>query len=185
MIISVFGGSSPKEGDTAYLEAYKLGKGLAERGHIVLNGGYIGTMDAVSRGAAEAGGKVIGATCQTIESWRPVKPNPWIHEERRYKTLQERLSSLTIACDAAIALPGGPGTLTEIALTWNMIIIEEIPRKPLLLIGDGWNDVISKFFEQFNGYIPEYQRSVITFVKDVDSALSQLSKTEKDPQNSF
>lgn len=37
---------------------------LAERGHIVLNGGYIGTMEAVSRGAAEAGGHVIGVTCE-------------------------------------------------------------------------------------------------------------------------
>jgi hypothetical protein len=62
MRISVFGGSQPKEGDAAYLEGIELGKLLAERGHIVLTGGYIGVMEAVSRGAREAGGHVIGVT---------------------------------------------------------------------------------------------------------------------------
>jgi len=51
MKISVFGGSQPREGDRAYAEAQELGRLLAERGHIVLTGGYIGAMEAVSRGA--------------------------------------------------------------------------------------------------------------------------------------
>jgi uncharacterized protein (TIGR00725 family) len=63
MKISVFGGSQPEEGSLAYQEAYQLGKLLAEAGHIVLTGGYIGTMEAVSRGASEADGHVIGVTC--------------------------------------------------------------------------------------------------------------------------
>ena len=44
MNITVFGGSQPKEGDTAYTEAQTLGRLLAERGHAVLTGGYIGTI---------------------------------------------------------------------------------------------------------------------------------------------
>ena len=57
MNISIFGGSQPKEGDIAYAEAQELGKLLAQRGHTVLTGGYIGTMEAVSRGASDAGGR--------------------------------------------------------------------------------------------------------------------------------
>ena len=34
-----------------------------------------------------------------------------------------------MACDAAIALPGGPGTLTEIALTWNLMIVAFHPAQ--------------------------------------------------------
>ena len=67
MNITVFGGSQPKEGDAAYAEAYQLGKLLAEAGHAVLTGGYIGTMEAASKGANEAGGHVIGVTCTDIE----------------------------------------------------------------------------------------------------------------------
>src|SRR6266508_3609115 len=91
MKVSVFGGSEPKEGDTAYAEAMELGKLLAQRGHTVLTGGYIGTMEAVSRGACEAGGHVIGVTCAEIERWRPIGANRWVKEEWKKETLLERL----------------------------------------------------------------------------------------------
>ena len=100
MNITVFGGSQPREGDSAYNEAMELGRLLAQRGHTVLTGGYIGTMEAVSRGASEAGGHVIGVTCEDIENWRKVAPNRWVKEERRWKTLLERLQGLIDGCDA-------------------------------------------------------------------------------------
>src|SRR5512146_1764822 len=120
MRVSVFGGSLAKEGDAAYAEAMQLGRLLAERGHTVLTGGYIGTMEAVSRGANEAGGHVIGVTCEEIESWRPTQANAWVIEEIRKKTLLERLHALIHESDAAFALPGGPGTLAEISVMWNL-----------------------------------------------------------------
>ena len=141
MKITVFGGSHPEPGSQAYRQAYDLGRLLGAAGHTVLTGGYIGTMEAVSRGAAEAGAHVIGVTCDEIESWRPVKPNAWVQEERRFARLNERLEELVRACDGAIALPGGPGTLTEIALTWNLMIVAAIHPKPLILVGPGWKAV--------------------------------------------
>src|ERR1044071_2194019 len=110
MRISVFGGSQPKQDSTAYAEAMELGKLLAQRGHTVLTGGYIGVMEAVSRGAHEAGGHIIGVTCEDIEAWRPIKANAWVMEELRVKTLMERLHTLIHESDAAFALPGGAGT---------------------------------------------------------------------------
>src|SRR5215216_3329793 len=91
MRISVFGGSQPREADVAYAEAMELGSLLAQHGHTVLTGGYIGVMEAVSRGAQGAGGHVIGVTCEDIETWRPIKANAWVMEEIRKKTLVERL----------------------------------------------------------------------------------------------
>ena len=149
MKISVFGGSQPKEGDAAYEDAYTLGKLLVEAGHMVMTGGYIGTMEAVSRGAYEAGGHVIGVTCTEIENWRDVKPNKWVKEEWRRDTLLERLQLLVVECQAGIALPGGPGTLTEIALMWNLMIVEAIHRRPLVLVGSGWQSVFDQFFTQW------------------------------------
>lgn len=175
MNISVFGGSQPKEGDASYSEAYKLGSLLARAGHTVLTGGYIGTMEAVSRGAAEAGGHVIGVTCSDIEAWRPVKSNAWVKEERRFASLQERLNELIQACDAAIALPGGPGTLTEIALTWNLMIVQSMPVKPLILMGVGWRSVMESFYSSFKVYIPQNQRDLLLFALDVQEAVSLLS----------
>ncbi len=174
MNVTVFGGSKPKEGDASYAEACELGCLLARAGHTILTGGYIGTMEAVSRGANEAGGHVVGVTCADIEAWRPVKPNAWVQEERRFATLQERLNELVLACDAAIALPGGPGTLTEIALTWNLMIVHSMPIKPLILTGAGWRSVMGSFYNSFEVYIPQNQRVLISFATTIQEAVSLL-----------
>ena len=174
MNISVFGGSQPKEGDQAYTEAMELGRLLAQRGHTVLTGGYIGTMEAVSRGAHEAGGHVIGVTCEDIESWRKVAPNRWVKEERRKKTLNERLQVLVQDCDAALALPGGAGTLTEIALMWNLMIVESRHRSPLILIGRGWQSTLDQFFKEFDVYISAKHKEFVLFAEDVKTAVDML-----------
>ena len=64
MIVTIFGGSQAKPGDPVYQEAYLLGSLLANAGHTIQTGGYIGVMEAASRGAAENGGHVIGMTCE-------------------------------------------------------------------------------------------------------------------------
>jgi uncharacterized protein (TIGR00730 family) len=174
MKVSVFGGSQPKPGSLAYEQAHTLGSLLAQRGHTVLTGGYIGTMEAVSRGVAEAGGHVIGVTCGEIERWRDVGVNRWVKEEWRKQTLVERLQVLIRECDAAIALPGGPGTLTEISLMWNLMIVESMRRRPLILIGDGWQSVFEQFLRTFGTYIPEAQRELVSFAKDVHTAVELL-----------
>jgi len=174
MNISIFGGSQPKQGNFAYDDALLLGKLIAQRGHTVLTGGYIGTMEAVSRGASEAGGHVIGVTCGEIERWRDVVVNKWVKEEWRKQTLVERLQVLIRECDTAIALPGGPGTLTEIALMWNLMIVESMPRRPLILVGSGWQSVFDQFYTGFQTYIPDQQRALVQFAKDVGTAVNMI-----------
>jgi uncharacterized protein (TIGR00730 family) len=176
MRITVFGGSAPKANEPAYQEAYILGKLIAEAGHTVLNGGYIGTMEAVSRGAYEAGGHVIGVTCNEIEVWRPVAPNPWIKEEIRFATVRERMFKLIEGCDAAFALPGGVGTLAEIAVTWNQIQTLAISPRPLILIGVRWKEMFEGWFAVNGAYVPPVHRRLVTFAPDVHEAFNQLAR---------
>ncbi len=176
MKVSVFGSSQPKPNEAAYQEGLLLGRLLALSGHTVLTGGYIGTMEAVSRGAAEVGGHVIGVTCDEIERWRPVAPNSWIHEERRYPTLRQRLFALIDDCDAAISLPGGIGTLAEVAVMWSHLQAGVISPRPLILIGDGWQKTINTFISVFSPHIPDPYRQLITLVQDVKTAVSHLNR---------
>jgi len=176
MNITVFGGSQPTEHSSAYEEARELGRQLAERGHVVLTGGYMGTMEAVSRGAHEAGGHVIGVTCEDIERWRKRSANQWVKEERKKKSLIDRLQALIEDCDAAIALPGGTGTLTEISLMWNLMSVESLPPRPLILIGSGWQSTFDRFFNEFNTYMPEHQRELLYFAKDVKTAVEIINR---------
>lgn len=174
MKITVFGGSQPVPGDQAYESALRLGRYLGAEGYTVLTGGYIGTMEAISRGAKESGGYVIGVTCDEIESWRPVSPNPWIHEEKRFPTLRQRLFSLIEDCDIALALPGGIGTLAEISVMWSHLQTRAIAERPLILIGPGWSSIMSTFYTNLGDYIADDDRLLLVFCPDVDATIELL-----------
>ncbi len=176
MRVTVFGSSRPQPGDSSYAEAQELGKILAQRGHTVLTGGYMGTMEAVSRGAAEAGGHVIGVTCSDIEKWRPTGANQWVKEEIRETTLTNRILGLIEHCDAALALPGGPGTLTEISTMWNLTIIQAIHRRPLILIGGGWQTAFDQVFASMDSNLSAQQRDLVQFAPDIETAVKILEK---------
>jgi len=175
MRVTVFGGSTPIPTDPDYQEAMQLGKLLGAAGYIVITGGYMGTMEAVSMGASEVGGHVIGITSDEIEAWRPGKPNAWMQEERRFETARERLFALIDHCDAAIALPGGAGTLAEIAVLWKHMIISS-PR-PLILVGAGWQRIFDEMFTNFHDDVPPAQRSLLSFVPDVQTTFKRLQST--------
>jgi uncharacterized protein (TIGR00730 family) len=174
MNITVFGSAAPQPDEPIYQDAQRLGCLLAQSGHTVLTGGYMGTMEATSRGAAEAGGHVIGVTCLEIERWRNAHANPWVTEEWKVETLMDRLSLLMDRCDAALALPGGPGTLVEISLLWNRLIIAATPLRPLILIGSGWRTTFETLFQQQDAYIREPTRRLLTFVPTIEAAVASL-----------
>jgi len=174
--ITVFGGSQTQPGDPDYQQAYLLGSLIGQAGYTVLTGGYIGAMEAVSQGASKTGGYVIGVTCDEIEAWRPVKPNSWLMEEIRYPTLHQRLYALMENCDAAFALPGGVGTLTEISLMWNLLLTEAIPPRPLIAIGSGWYAVIAQLYATHGSYIPPAQRQWLHHAPDVKNGFSYLQE---------
>ena len=172
--ICVFGGSNPEPGSVAYDQAVILGKLLGEADFDVITGGYMGTMAGTSQGAKESGGHVIGATCNEIEHWRPIKPNQWVDEEWQCETLIERLDKMVHNCDAAIALPGGVGTLLEICLTWNLLTIEAMDPKPMILIGEEWHTVMSNFFVSLGDYVSIRNREFLAFAPGPESAVELL-----------
>ncbi|WP_420628076.1 LOG family protein [Candidatus Leptofilum sp.] len=170
--ISVFGSSAPQAGSTAYEEARLVGKLLAEAGFAVATGGYSGTMTAVSQGASEAGGHVIGVTCDQIEHFRPLGPNRWVEEEIRYPTLRDRLLHLVTQSDGMIVLPGGIGTLSEMTLAWSFLQVGEVPTQPLVLLGDLWRQTVQTF------YSPEYVRdrdmTLLSYADDPETAVLHI-----------
>ena len=171
-VISVFGSSAPQPGQPDYEAACELGRLLAEAGFAVASGGYIGTMEAVSRGASQAGGQVIGVTCDEIERWRAVGPNRWISQEIRYATLLERLAHLVTHNDGMVALGGGVGTLTEVALAWNQLQVQAIGPRPLVLLGEVWHRTMAIFVE--SPYVPEAHRALFQLASTPQEAVALL-----------
>src|SRR5258706_9725629 len=143
-IVTVFGSSRPREGEADYEEARILGRALAQHGFSVCSGGYGGVMEAVSRGAKEAGGKTTGVTA---DFFKAAKLNPWIDVEVRMKTWEERLFELIRRADGFVACKGGTGTLVELAAVWEMKNKSGMAGKPFTVLGDFWQPILDRVRE--------------------------------------
>ncbi|OLD82310.1 MAG: hypothetical protein AUG46_12050 [Acidobacteria bacterium 13_1_20CM_3_58_11] len=144
LVVTVFGSSRPHEGDADYEEARILGRCLAKHGFFVCSGGYGGVMEAVSRGAKEAGGKTLGVTA---EFFKAAKINAWIDVEVRRESWEERLFELIRRADGFVACKGGTGTLVELAVVWEMLNKSVMSEKPFAVLGDFWQPVLDRVRE--------------------------------------
>jgi uncharacterized protein (TIGR00730 family) len=142
-VVTVFGSSRPRPGNAHYAEAHALGAALASAGFAVCSGGYGGVMEAVSRGAKEAGGHTLAVTAKFFR----VRANQWIDEEIRVDTWQDRLFKLIECGHGFVACPGGTGTLVELAVVWEMLNKGAMKRKPLVTLGEFWRPVIERVRE--------------------------------------
>jgi hypothetical protein len=109
-----------------------------------------------------------------VEQFRPLGPNRWITEEIRYPTLRERLIHLVEQNDGMIVLPGGIGTLSEMALAWSLIQVEEISARPLILMGQMWKDTVKAFVQA--AYVYETHQELIKFALTPEEAVEALKR---------
>jgi hypothetical protein len=144
-IVAVFGASSCKPGDGYWEEGEECGRLLAEAGYDVATGGYGGLMEAVSRGAHGAGGRVIGVTVPLAFPDRS-GANEFVTDEVRAESLTERIHQMTAVASAAIALHGSIGTLTELIVAWNIAFVARFAGKdplPVIAVGERWRSVVA------------------------------------------
>lgn len=138
-IVAVFGTARAGRGDSAYKLAYEIGKLLAQSGFTVINGGYGGTMLAAAKGASQAGGKTIGVVCSAFSG----EPNEYISRKIVTDSLDDRLDTLIKLAQAYVVLPGGTGTLLELAKIWELKNKGFLNRsKPIILVGDFWKPLL-------------------------------------------
>lgn len=171
-IVSVFGSSAPKPGSADYEAARTVGRLLAEAGFAVQTGGYTGIMSGASQGANEAGGHVIGITCTQIEQFRPTPANRWVKEEIKKETLRERLMHLVDNCNGVIVMPGGVGTLCEMALIWNFVLVGELPPCPIITVGGLWQRTLAAFIDK--DYVRPSFVQLVTTVRTPNEAAKKM-----------
>lgn len=139
--VTIFGTSKAVPRDGVFEDALELGRELAARGFVIANGGYGGTMLASAKGAREAGGEVIGVTCAAFGR---KGPNEYVSREIATETLDERLKTLVEIGDAYFVLPGGTGTLLELAEVWELKNKRFADAdKPIIIVGAYWKELIS------------------------------------------
>jgi len=135
-IVGVYGSARLPSSDPRYQKAIAVGGALASFGFTVATGGYSGIMEAASKGAREAGGRVIG---YTVSGWDGLPANHYVTEQVDSVDLFDRLRKFS-KVDLLIALDGGLGTLAEVAVSWNLLQVGRDAR-PLLLVGQQWQQL--------------------------------------------
>ena len=148
--VAVFGSSQTDPESTEWADAEKVGRRLALSSFAVITGGYGGTMEAVSKGANEAGGHVIGITAPTLFPGRP-SANPFVDELIEAEGLADRIGRMMDRAAGTLALPGSIGTAAELLVAWN---INNIMSRnggssiPTAAIGQGWASVATTLSEE-------------------------------------
>ena len=141
IVVSVFGTGRVREGQPAYVLAEQIGRALAQAGFAIANGGYRGTMHASAKGAAQAGGTVIGVTCS---AFKKSVANEYVTREIAAGSLEERLDTLVRMGRAYVVLPGGTGTLLELAMVWELKNKGFLDQgKPIVLAGEFWRPLVN------------------------------------------
>ena len=140
-IVTIFGGSKCVETDIEYGQAQRVGELLAQAGFTICTGGYLGVMEAASRGAREAGGRVLGIVMNQFKH----EPNRFLTDKVATPHFYERLQRLITRSVGFVAIKGGMGTVTELSLVWNKIQTRVIDPRPLVLLGECWPPVVEQW----------------------------------------
>jgi len=162
-IVTIFGGSKCRDCDPEYEEARRVGQLLAQAGYTICTGGYLGVMEAASRGAREQGGRVVGVVMNQFKA----EPNRYLTDKVATPHFYERLQRLITQSVGFIAIRGGMGTVTELSLVWNKIQTGVIQPRPLVLLGDCWPPIVR-----------EWQRHLA--VSDLDVAALDFAQTAEE-----
>ena len=147
--VTVFGSARARPGDADYRYAEELGRALAKAGHAVITGGGPGHMEAVNKGAFEAGGQSIGAC---IELPREEKPNAYLTRVVSFRYFFVRKVMFVKYTKAFVILPGGFGTLDELFEALTLVQTRKTRQMPIVLVHEPfWRGLLTWFRERLVG----------------------------------
>ena len=167
-VITVFGSGQVGPESDEYLLGYQVGHLIGQRGWTICNGGYNGTMESVARGAKDAGGGAIGVLVRSLDH-RP--HNDWLDGVERTDSLLGRLDRLVTLGEAYVVLPGGIGTLLEMALVWNMSQVREL-AKPIVMVGPDWAAALESLGQHL--LVSPVDREQLLLASDAEAAVAIL-----------
>ena len=144
MKIAVFC-SANSDIDAGYFKVTEeLGRWIGSNGHTLVFGGCnLGLMECVARAVRQAGGTTIGVVPSIIE--RGGKASPSMDVCIPCDNLSDRKDLMLAQCDAAVALPGGLGTLDEVftmAASATIALLDDLQLKGV--VRGQWRDIINE-----------------------------------------
>ncbi len=130
--VTVFGSARARPDDPYYKAGMVLGQALASRGFAVITGGGPGIMEAVNRGAHEAGGLSVGCN---IELPQEQSLNKFVDLGVEFRYFFVRKNMFVKYARGFVIFPGGFGTLDELFESLTLAQTGKIEHFPIVLFG--------------------------------------------------
>jgi uncharacterized protein (TIGR00730 family) len=186
MKVCIFAASSSRIDDAYKMAASELGTVFAREGvHAVFGGGGIGLMGLFADAMLADGGKITGVIPKFMmdEGWG----HDGVSDMIVTADMSERKKTIFAMSDAAVALPGGVGTLEELT---EVITLKQLGQfnKPIIIINvNGFYDHLIEFFEHmFRGNFIRLEHKdiwqIVTTAEEVVPAITNYTGWYADPK---
>ncbi len=168
-LLCVYCGSSSKLDPKYYSAAEAVGQAMVAHGWgLVYGGGNVGMMGSLARAVAKAGGRVVGVIPDFMRERELAYDGA--HEMISVDTMRERKRHMEERASAFLALPGGIGTLEELAEIMTLRYINRINKPVVLFNQEGFYDDLLSFFERMTRerFKSQGMRTVLSVASQVD-----------------
>jgi len=182
--ICVYCASSTKINSVYFDAARKLGEIIANKGmQLVYGGGSMGLMGTIADSVMAAGGKVTGVIPHFMceQEWG----HHGLTELIKTDTMHERKEKMAFMSDAAVALPGGCGTMEELleVITWKQL---GIFTKPIIIVNTlGYYDSLIEMLHRAveENFMRDIHRNIWTVVENPDEVIQAIYDSPKWDKN--
>ena len=176
--VSVFGSARTPVDHPEYATGRALGGALARAGFAVITGGGPGAMEAVNRGASEAGGVSVGLG---IELPFEQRLNDWVDIGLNFRYFFARKTMFVKYAQAFVILPGGFGTLDELFESLTLVQTRKVTRFPVILLGtDYWSGLLNWIRDTLvpAGKIAAADLDLVTVTDDLDQVVKLILEAD-------
>jgi len=174
--VSVFGSSRSVPSDPYYRMAEELGSKLVKKGFAVITGGGPGIMEAVSKGAYEAGGPSVGLN---IFLPHEQAANDYQNVSLDFRYFFCRKVMFVKYASAFVCFPGGFGTMDEFFESMTLIQTEKTKRFPVILVGSSFWGVLANWMRDHQlapGFIDADNLKLFQITDDVEWTANYLAR---------
>lgn len=137
-VVAVIGSAGANLPDDLVNDAEAIGRGVVDRGWVLVTGGLTGVMEAASRGGRSSEKCAVGSVIGLLPGYDRDAANAHVQIALPTGMQLARNVLVVAAADVVVALHGGSGTLSEIALAWQL-------GKPVVALTEhgGWASVLA------------------------------------------
>jgi uncharacterized protein (TIGR00730 family) len=139
--VTIFGSARVDPDHWVYGAVRELAAELTRLGCDIVTGGGPGLMQAANEGALQADPerKSVGIR---VELPFEQEVNPFVSQAYEHGTFFTRLHHFALVSDAFVVVPGGIGSLLELAMIWQLLQVRKLYDTPLIVAGAMWSELV-------------------------------------------